>query len=195
MNTGDTVSTYRAGLTYRVAVKVFSTVSAPRYGFQATALDSANADIGQWLNPGTNVQVSPITINCEGTDIPRTYVEHTQASFSKIFLMGWRAPDDRADSVFFYVNGNAVNGNGGTSGDRGGFGSMIAMPGMIDTSILYTYATDSIKGEYFATSAIVNQGTVYPFDTTSQVAGDSLVFLFPFTVELGGVYEGFLNAN
>ncbi|NJN77443.1 MAG: hypothetical protein HC803_03220 [Saprospiraceae bacterium] len=113
-NTGTTtpVTNYMPGTTYDLKVTIAHASGAPAgYGFQMVALkNSTNTSTGTWTTPGSNTQIATA-----GT---RSYVEHGGgASASNIFTTKWVAPASGTGNVTFYSAGNAVNGNGGTSGD------------------------------------------------------------------------------
>ncbi|NND06712.1 MAG: T9SS type A sorting domain-containing protein [Saprospiraceae bacterium] len=105
----DTVAQYEPGATYTLRVDI-SAEGAAGYGFQAVALDADNNGAGMYGTPGDGVKVTAVN----GID----YAEHSARSSSNSFEIEWTAPDAGAGAVGFYAAGNAVNGNGGTSGDE-----------------------------------------------------------------------------
>ncbi len=111
-NNGNPVNTYLPGLSYDIVVTVNNTASNPAgFGFQAVALDGNNDNAGSFSDPGTNVHI----VNLSGRD----YAEHDGMSASRSFSFKWNAPAPSVGTVNFYAAGNAVNGNGATSGDSG----------------------------------------------------------------------------
>ena len=105
----DTVAEYEPGAAYTLRVDI-SAEGASGYGFQAVALDSDNNGVGTYGTPGDGIQVTAIG----GID----YAEHSARSSSSMFEIEWTAPEAGAGDIGFYAAGNAVNGNGGTSGDE-----------------------------------------------------------------------------
>ncbi len=188
--TGDTVVQYLPGYTYKAYVRVISPGQAPRYGFQATALGCNNQSTGLWSNPGRDTQISTANVDCE---TGRVYIEHTVASFVDTFSAYWTAPLDHCEVVTFYFVGNAVNGDGATTGDRGGFGASKSFLPHPDDGLLCL--NDSINTHYLGYSIIINKGTVYSLDSAYQSASDHVTFRYPFVVESGGIIEVKINAN
>ncbi len=107
---GNPVDKYIPGTTYQMRVTNTSTDSPGAYGFQMVSLlDADDSVYNAWSDEGSGVQISSI-----GT---KTYAEHLSPSSSGVFEVKWTAPEISTGSVSFYVGGNAVNLNGGTSGD------------------------------------------------------------------------------
>lgn len=123
---GIEVNRYQPDKLYNVEVTVLTAIpgGASSYGFQATALDTDNNDVGSWLNPSNAVQISSADIQCDGEQSSlRTYVEHVAAVPLNTFNVDWKAPSCDIGDISFYYIGNAVNRDGSTSGDVGGTGS------------------------------------------------------------------------
>lgn len=112
-------TSYVGGTTYDVKVTVNNTSGNPKFGFQSTVLNSSNAMAGSFNTPGSNTQVTPLG--------GRSYIEHNAASTPNTFTAKWVAPPALTGTVTFYVNGNCVNGTGGTSGDQAA-GSQLSLP-------------------------------------------------------------------
>jgi|GEM_PF-2890455 len=147
------VNAYQPGKIYDVEVRVLKgkqSAFPQAYGFQATALGPDTTSVGEWLNPSGVVQFTTID---DAVGRPRTYAEHGSASFSSTFNMQWQAPWSATDTVKFYFIGNAVNLNGGTSGDNGGMGDMKAYPA-IGASHLELTQENVPGGDYYAVDSI-----------------------------------------
>ena len=110
-NEGNSVSSFVPGQTYDVLLTVEATGNPSAYGFQMIALDEDNSPINNWSETGDNVQVIQLG--------PKDYIEHNSPSSSNEFMTKWTAPEEGTGDVTFYFAANAVNGNGGTSGDGG----------------------------------------------------------------------------
>ena len=122
--TGQIHQSYKPGREYIITLQVNSSSlgngSNPRYGMQMTALDEDKMDIGRWSLPSNNAQISYAEVS--NTTQMRAYVEHRFPSFTKTFSARWTAPLCTSDTLTFHHIGNAVNGDGEQSGDRGGKG-------------------------------------------------------------------------
>ncbi|HLP14039.1 MAG TPA: choice-of-anchor V domain-containing protein [Flavobacteriales bacterium] len=106
---GAVVTEYLGGATYTYEVEVTSTAS--KHGFQAIALLSgSNANAGTLSASSSNAKIKVLAST-------RRYAEQTGPSTSGLFVMNWIAPAPGSGTVNFYAAGNAVNGNGVTSGD------------------------------------------------------------------------------
>lgn len=159
--TGEVTQSYKPGRAYIVRISIASTsligFTNPRYGMQMTAIDPDFEDVGTWSQPSFNAQISSADVTCG--DQVRTYVEHTFASFGKNFSAVWEAPMCSQDTVTFFHIGNAVNGDGGTSGDRGGTGEFTIVP--VDlTEHLELTDLDSVNGFYRAIDSITISNTI-----------------------------------
>ena len=112
--TGEVVTAYQPGRTYTISVAIGSEMGSPAgYGFQLAAVDDDSLTIvGTLQNPGAGAGITTVPSG-------RVYAEHRGISDDGLFTVDWVAPADGVGSVSFYTVGNAVNGNGGTSGDSG----------------------------------------------------------------------------
>jgi hypothetical protein len=109
-NGGGTVTNYTPGEEYNLSFTITNTNGTPvGYGMQATALQSGNTAAGTFSTPSANAQISSFS--------SRSYFEHITMSTSPTFTSKWTAPATNSGAVTFYFTGNAVNGNGSTSGD------------------------------------------------------------------------------
>lgn len=167
--TGQLRQSYEPGREYIVSVRVNSNKigsgSNPRYGMQMTSLDEDNMDIGLWSAPSNNAQISFAQVS--NTTQMRAYVEHSLPSFTKIFSARWKAPLCSSDTVIFYHIGNAVNFDGGQSGDKGGNGDSSKFYPELD-DVLSFNQRDGLQGVYYAQDSIL----------TSSVIRDSAEVLF-----------------
>lgn len=105
------VTQYEPGEDYTFRLTITATNGTPsRYGFQAVALRSANnANAGAWDSAPAGTRLTTIA--------NRQYFEHSSPRATSSFDIKWEAPAAGTGAVSFYAVGNAVNGNGGTSGD------------------------------------------------------------------------------
>lgn len=119
-NNNQPVTQYHPGQQYIASVKITGMgTTIQGYGFQMIALrDAGNTDLDGFtdVNPN-NYKIATITNG-------RTYAEHDNISGSNTFNVKWTAPAAGTGSVTFYASGNAINGNGTTSGDGAGFSNL-----------------------------------------------------------------------
>lgn len=106
---GNSVEKYKPGITYDVTLTNIASGSPSGYGFQMVSLLSDNTGINEWTTLDNLSQTATIG--------SRTYVEHTSVNPSNTVNLKWTAPMEGSGDVTFYAVGNAVNGNGNTSGD------------------------------------------------------------------------------
>jgi len=117
------ITTYNLNQTYLITITGDATgisTSLPGFGFQASAVFSNHTLAGTYTIPSAmagNIHTYP----CGAT----TVVEHTtrlapiSAGVNKYSVQFyWTAPSSGGDSVTFYALLNAVNGDGGSSGDK-----------------------------------------------------------------------------
>ena len=103
---------YEPGQVYDFTVTV-SQSGRRRFGFQLTALDTANKRAGTLATRDSNTQVLS-----ETGPGGRQYIEHTQqgtlttVTGSRTFLLRWTAPATDIGTVRFFVAGNATNNSG-----------------------------------------------------------------------------------
>lgn len=98
---------YKPLRTYDVEVTV-SNPSFTKFGFQAEVLNSANNNIGV-INAGLESH----TVTVSG----KTLVEHHTKISGTTTHFTWVSPAAGAGTATFYVEGNAVNGNGSAGDD------------------------------------------------------------------------------
>ena len=166
------VNNYQPGKTYNVEVTVIPSLNAPRYGFQATALDTNNLDAGTWMNPSNVVQIAQANVSC-GTGT-RTYIEHLIPNFTKTFRVDWQAPTCDIGDVTFYYIGNAVNNNQENSFDVAGPGSSTVYPPMVPQLIVID-SSNIPSGIFIASSGISITGAVIDSNEITLAASDSLL--------------------
>lgn len=107
---------YTFGATHTVRVRLQQTGQA-RWGFQITALTSANQMAGSWmLTDAMRTQII--------SGLGRFYVEHTSQGTNAgtpngpvEWEMNWQAPASNVGPVTFYAAGNAANNDGFNTGD------------------------------------------------------------------------------
>lgn len=123
LGTTSPVTTYLPNTSYDMRVTVQNSAGSPvGYGFQMTALTTpSNLPLGGYSNLASNVKQKLMT---SGTWNGRTYVEHSGVTANNQFNFRWTAPAAGSGAIRFYASGNAVNGNGGTSGDRSGVSTL-----------------------------------------------------------------------
>ena len=106
---GAPVFNFVAGETYMITVEITNGSGSPNaYGFQLTLLDDANQTIGAFSIPSAGSGFVSLS--------NQILWEHTSPSASNTFTVLWDAPATTT-TVDIYAVGNAINGNGGTSGD------------------------------------------------------------------------------
>jgi len=111
-NPAITSGSYSPNQTYTVTVTV-SNNSYSNFGFGCEILDaSTNTDIGNMSSPGTGVTFLT-AFNGRKNAVQST---PKSGSGSASFSFVWTAPS--TGNVVLYAIGNAVNGNGNTSGDK-----------------------------------------------------------------------------
>lgn len=109
------VTKYEPTKIYTIRVTVNAAAGTPAgYGFQMIDIRKSNdANLkGFEAAQASGIKLTTLTNG-------RVYAEHNARSTSKAFNVKWKAPASGTGIVTFYAVGNAVNGNGGTSGDNG----------------------------------------------------------------------------
>ncbi|MCX7729416.1 MAG: T9SS type A sorting domain-containing protein [Bacteroidia bacterium] len=103
---------YVPNQTYTVTVNVMNN-PFNRFGFACEILSNPSlTNVGSMANPGSGVQ---ILTGANGRKVA-THTTPKNGSGSAQFTFEWTAP--ASGMVTFYAIGNAVNGNGNTSGDK-----------------------------------------------------------------------------
>lgn len=93
--------------TYEVQITV-SNASRSSFGFQAMALGTTDANIGQ-LTAGAGQHTRTVS--------NRTIVEHSSHISGTTATFTWISPPAGSGTATFHAAGNAVNANGGSDGD------------------------------------------------------------------------------
>ena len=109
--TGEEVSDYVPGQRYTLRVSIAAENDPAAYGLQAVILDTATASAGVFGDVPEDLKV---TTASNGRD----YVEHRRKLPAASYDIPWTAPEVGVGEVTVYAAGNAVNSNGGTSGDN-----------------------------------------------------------------------------
>ncbi len=110
---------YVPGQTYTITLNVINN-SFTKFGFDAEILNPSNVNAGNITTALTGVQIVNVT---------RKNATHTTAKTgtgSALFQFVWVAPLTGTATV--YAAGNAIDGTGGTGGDKGGNGSLVLTP-------------------------------------------------------------------
>lgn len=202
-------ATFTAGDTIDLTINLART-GQQRWGFEITALDTADAAYGTLLVTSAAMQKS-------GALPAREYVKHTSAgtfpgtpNASPGWTVRWVSPTGGSTSpVVFYAAGNAANGNGSTSGDFIYTTSTTVQPAVNQPPVL-----DSIPTPQFVDvgdtliipiSAIDPDGDSISFSLSQPFVEFTLVdsgngngFLIFFTSDSsanGGLFELFLIAS
>ena len=113
-STNIPATTYLPGAAYILRMNITPAAGTPQFGFQITSVkQSDNSNLNTWGSSfPTNVN------NVVGYSSGRNYIEHNARLASGIINIPWTAPSTGFGEVTFYGVGNAVNANGGTSGDN-----------------------------------------------------------------------------
>lgn len=118
---GMPVTNYLPGKTYMLSVSIIAGSGSPaEYGFQAVALDGANAAAGTFGTPEDGIQVTSLG----GID----YAEQSSPRTTNNFQIEWTAPTTDVGEVTFYSGGNAANNANGSGGDSGVAGRLSLSP-------------------------------------------------------------------
>lgn len=105
------VSAYVPGKQYTLRFSVNPANGTPGgYGYQATVLDSKNAQAGTLGTAPSGQRV--ITLG------GRQYAEQSRRASSGVFQLPWTAPTAGTGNVVVYSTGVAVNGTGSNGGDN-----------------------------------------------------------------------------
>lgn len=110
-NPSITSGSYTPGQTYTVTVSIINNPFS-KFSFACEILDASNNNAGTMSNPGTGVQ---FMVGSNGRNVA-THTSPKTGTGSAQFTFEWTAPT--SGIVNLYAIGNAVNGNGTTSGDK-----------------------------------------------------------------------------
>jgi hypothetical protein len=106
---GTPVTNYVPGQNYIVRLTINSSNFPSGFGFQMVSLDGSDNDGGEFGTAPSGTRT--VKVN------NRTYFEHSQRQGVNQWDIPWIAPDLGTGDVSMFAVGNAVNANGGTSGD------------------------------------------------------------------------------
>lgn len=111
-----TNNTYVPGHMYTVTLKGANSGTLTKFGFQAVAYTSTNAQAGVFTLTGSNMQLSSLT---NGRKIVEMSSMLTGSASSNLAVnFDWTAPAAGTGKITFYGVVNAVNGNNSDNGDR-----------------------------------------------------------------------------
>ena len=141
-------STYAPGTTYQLTVRhTTNDNTRRRWGFQITALTSANIKAGNLATTTANVRILT-----GGPGGARQYAEHTEtgtfAGFGSpvSWTFNWTAPTTNVGPVTFYAAGLQANNNGSENGDQVYTASAASQPAAGgDFSVEATPATQTVQ--------------------------------------------------
>lgn len=109
LSNGAPVDKYTPGETYQLEIAITAMDMPGGYGFQAVALDGANASQGTFGTPPTDMRLSDVN----GVQ----YLEHGIRMNENKFTVDWTAPDASAGDVIIYAAGIAADGTNSNAGD------------------------------------------------------------------------------
>ena len=112
LDAGVPVTQYIPGQAYTVRLTINSSNFPSGFGFQLVSLDGANNDGGLFGIAPSGTRTIKVS--------NRTYFEHSQRQGVNQWEIPWTAPSNGTGDVSMFAVGNAVNANGGTSGDVAG---------------------------------------------------------------------------
>lgn len=109
LDNGNPITEYAPGKTYQLRVQVNHNGNGRRFGFQAVALSTGNANAGTYGTPPVGVQVTDLR--------GRKYPEHSFKSLNNSFQINWTAPAAGTGNVTVYAAGVAADNSGDNFGD------------------------------------------------------------------------------
>ncbi len=155
------ITQYHQGQTYLVKLTgdaTSITTNLPTFGFQVSAVTGNHHLAGTYTIPSTSTGQLH-TYPCGAT----TVVEHstplaqtTSGTNKYATQFYWTAPATFSDSVSFYSLLNAVNGDGGSSGDHPNAGPVVT---------IYEYASEGVKN----LSTQQTDLSIYPNPMTTSI--------------------------
>lgn len=154
------------------------------FGFQFTALDARNLQVGTLSLPiQTPPQLQIVTGVIGGNQ--RRYVEHTSDGIipteldKKSWTFNWTAPASRVGKINFYVAGNAANSDGTNGGDYIYTASASVLSGSSPVNFDTDYKTDLAvfrpsQGIWYSVSSVDRtfRGLRWGADSDKPVPGD-----------------------
>jgi hypothetical protein len=178
-NPAFTGNQYVPGATYTITASV-NAIGFNHFGFDCTILNAANTNAGTMQNPGSGVNI----LNGGTGRKNATQSTPKNGTNGTNFTFEWVAPVSGNTTI--YLAGNAVNLNGGTSGD---------LP--INTSLALTASPSTNLN---STGITQNKFNVYP-NPTNGYTSISYSLTNPKTVSIqlininGSLVKEFLNEN
>ncbi len=112
---------YQPNINYRISITV-QNQNYNHFGFACEILDTLNNDAGVMSNPDAGTKI----VNSAGGRKNATHNAKKSGTGSATFEFDWQSPSN--GNVTFYVGANAVNNDGGTSGDKPGKNSLNLVP-------------------------------------------------------------------
>jgi len=168
------VDTYNAQQTYLVTMSGNDTAVAtnlPGFGFMASAVLANHTQAGTFSIP-TTLASQIHTFNCGTT----TVVEHTATLAQTVTGINkyniqfyWTAPAVRSDSVSFYYLLNAVNGNGGSSGDYPNAGPKVTIYESATSGVVHL-SHENLEIHVFPNPSLGEFNIAYPVYSENYVS-------------------------
>jgi len=183
----DQVS-YQLGETHKIAIAIDGAQAAGRNGFEIVALDASNNNVGEWILAGNDKR--------ERSSNGRNYITHTaDGSAQAAWEIDWKAPNEDAGAVTFYVAVNDANNNGGRTGDDI-YTTSLAVEAEVTSSINDISSLKDITiypnpvGEQLNLALNLTTATKLT-GTISNVTGQSVMELFQGNIPVGTSSQSF----
>lgn len=122
---------------YTVSVTI-GAVGFSKFGFGCEVLTTSNVNSGTLQLPGSGAKIISSTRKNVTHNTPKSGTNQA------IFTFGWKAPSQGTGKTTIYVCGNAVNGNGSTSGDLP-IPASLSLTEAVVTSTVDTTNTSGLK--------------------------------------------------
>lgn len=117
--TSTSADQYIPGQDYLLRVTVNGGSAGESFGFQSAVVASDGSNAGALSSPSSNAHLASVA------STGRNVVEHNAPSSDNVFEATWTAPAVGAGDAIIYTSALAVNGDGGTGGDRIGTATTI----------------------------------------------------------------------
>ena len=171
---GRPQSEYIPGQQYSVELSYTTTSAASAFGMQAVILDGQNGQAGQIGAPPAGTRVRQRS----GID----YIDHSQRLQGDTIAFDWTAPAAGTGDVSIYAVINAVNSNGGTSGDTADEAELTISESTSQPPLVYhPRALADLRGVNAngipdsLGNLIEVEGIVYGFDTEPNVSNFNIL--------------------
>ncbi|MCX7606954.1 MAG: hypothetical protein N2170_06805 [Bacteroidia bacterium] len=159
---GQPISTYVPGGSAMTLTVSVSNPSAQRYGFQLTAIGQAP---GQENVPNQGLSTSGhVGVVLQTGSGGRKYVGHQNDSPTGQWTFTWTPPSVNVGTITWYVAGNAVNGNGSTSGDTPTSQTFSMQPDLTSAVVTSQPLPFQVKGHTICLSSAVAQAKLYSLE-------------------------------